>query len=254
MTHRRITAPRKYMTALEVAFLCVLGGALAGCSQATDRPVAADIMNMPVKADAPSAPAPEVNTVGSVFVGAVQRPNGLWQHETHTIVEEMERGGLLVHRTEYSPPHVDPGGPCDGANGNLFDARSHNWIACLKDGEVLAETTPHAGALSWPLQVGNAWRWMSRWTDHWLQPGFTSVSDQWSDHEVTAYEEITVPAGTFMAYRVEIVGSQCDCYTDTLWFAPEIGQLVKGLWSRNSKNGYGEMAARAWELISFDIK
>ena len=207
---------------------------------------------MPVQADAPSATAPAVNTVGSVFVIAEQGPNGIFRHVTHTIVEEVERDGLLVHRTEYSPPQEDPGGPCDGANGNLHDARSFNWIGCLKDGSVLAQNEPHTGLFSWPLQVGNAWRWRARWQDYVVRPDFSGSF--WTDYEVKAYEEVTVPAGTFMAYRVELVRTQYEGHTDIAWFAPEIGQVIKGAWSRTSKNGYGAASERTWELVSVDLK
>ncbi len=226
MTIQPTYASRKFMMAGKVAILVVLGGALAGCNQAAEiPPVATDVMNMPVQADAPSAPAPAVHTVGSIFVHKHIWPNGQYLLRTSTVVEEMERDGRLLHRTEFWPSAIDPGGPCDGANGDLLDARSRNWIACLKDGEVLAETTPHNGMLSWPLQVGMAWRWMSRWTDYWLRPDFSG--GQWSDHEVTAWEEVEVPAGTFMAYRAELVGTKHRSHTETVWFAPEIGQVIK---------------------------
>ncbi len=235
--------------ACKIALAAVLASVLAGCNQAT---VATDAMDMPVTADAPSAAAPAVNTVGSVFVVAQQRPNGIFRHVTHTIVEEMEHDGRLIHRTEYSPPEDDPGGPCDGANGNLFDARSFNWIGCLKGGELLAQKTPHTGMFAWPLQVGSKWRWHARWSDYAVRPDFSGPD--WTDYEVKAYEEVKVPAGTFMAYRVEIVRTQYESHTETAWFAPEIGQVIKGAWSRTSKNGYGAAPERAWELLSVDLK
>jgi len=176
---------------------------------------------------------------------------------THTIVEETERDGLLVHRTEYSPSHEDPGGPCDGANGNLFDARSFNWIGCLKDGELLAQKTPHTGMFAWPLQVGNAWRCRARWSDYVVRPDF-SGSD-WTDYEVKAYEEVKVPAGTFMAYRVEIIGTQYESHTVRKSYGNGLvcardWQVIKGTWSRPSQNGYGAASPRAWELVSVDLK
>ena len=64
---------------------------------------------------------------------------------TDMIVEKMTRDGLLIHHTEVAPPNEDPGAPCDGVDGNLFDARSFNRIGCLKDGELLAQKMPHTG-------------------------------------------------------------------------------------------------------------
>ncbi|MCY3703434.1 MAG: hypothetical protein OXG16_12220 [Rhodospirillales bacterium] len=209
-------------------------------------------MNMAVTAAAPSTAASAVNTVGSVFVVTEQGPNGIFRHATHTIVDEMERNSLLVHRTEYSPPHEELGGPCDGANGNLFDARSFDWIGRLKDGELLAQKTPHTGMFAWSLQVGNVWRWKARWSDYAVRPDFSGPD--WTDYEVKAYEEVKVPAGTFMACRVEIVRTQYESHTEMAWFAPEIRQVIKGTWSRTSKNGYGAASLLTWELVSVDFK
>ena len=106
---------------------------------------------------------------------------------------------------------------------------------------------------SWPLhlQVGNTWRWKARWSDY-VRPDVPG--SDWTDYEVKAYEEVKVRAGTFMAYRVELVRTQYKGHTDTAWFAPEIGQVIKGAWSRTSKNVYGALAERTWELVSVDLE
>ena len=91
----------------------------------------------------------------------------------------------------------------------------------------------------WPLQVGNACRWRARRQDYAVRPDFSGPDR--TDYKVKAYEEVTVPTGTFMAYRVEIVRTQYKCHTEMAWFAPEIGQVIKGAWSRTEKNGYGPL-------------
>ena len=47
---------------------------------------------------------------------------------------------------------------------------------------------------------------------------------QW---EVAAYEGVTVPAGTFMAFRVRITAASYDDFDETYWYAPAIGYAVK---------------------------
>ena len=85
-----------------------------------------------------------------------------------------------------------------------------------------------------------------------MRPDF-SGSD-WTDYEVKAYEEVTVLVGMFMAYWVEIARTQSESHTETAWFAPEIGQVIKGARSRTSKNGYGAASERTWELMNVGLR
>ena len=57
-----------------------------------------------------------------------------------------------------------------------------------------------------------------------------------------------------MAYRVEIVWTLYECHTETAWFAPQLGRVIKGAWGCTSKNGYGTASERVWELVSVDLK
>jgi hypothetical protein len=80
----------------------------------------------------------------------------------------------------------------------------------------------------WPLAVGKRWEFEAGWS---RPDGLTGSSEQ--KVEVTAYEEVTVPAGKFMAYRIEHRGyyRTSSGYTgrqdDTFWYAPDVRADVK---------------------------
>ena len=53
----------------------------------------------------------------------------------------------------------------------------------------------------WPLEVGKKWKYENNWTS---QDGTTGNQSQ--DAEVMSYQEETVEAGTFMAYKIKYTG------------------------------------------------
>ena len=54
---------------------------------------------------------------------------------------------------------------------------------------------------AWPLVVGKKWKYENSWTS---QDGTTGTQSQ--DAEVLSYQEETVEAGTFMAYKIKYTG------------------------------------------------
>ena len=141
----------------------MLSLATSGCSP--QQQAAVDLTEMEVQADAPSAALPPQYGVGTVVVGELTI-NGEKQHVMDTIVEKVERDGRTLDLLEHSVAQNNPGFPCDGETHALWDAETHNWVACLSGGTMLGENQPHAGRYAWPLQVGNTWRWKPRWVDH----------------------------------------------------------------------------------------
>ena len=200
--------------------------------------------------NAPVTEAPPVYVAGSSWTFD-HTVNGETQRHITTIVEKQEIDGRQVDVHTVSPANRDPGGTCDGANGNLNDAVTHNWMACLKDGEILGSLSPHSGQYQWPLEVGKSWRSVRTWTDNlnpqWSGPG-------WEEFMVVAWEEVTVPAGTFMTYKVvrtktswKTVGGE----KSVNWYAPEFGAVVKGISAYPTSSGFAE---HMWELVSKDPK
>jgi len=80
----------------------------------------------------------------------------------------------------------------------------------------------------WPLEVGKAWSHDTNWS---RGDGVTGNTKQ--DARVVAYEEVVVPAGKFMAYRIEYDGWVTTSQgfrgriADVYWFAPDALADVK---------------------------
>jgi len=136
----------------------------------------------------------------------------------------------------------------------MFDAVTHNWMGCLKDGEILASLSPHVGQYAWPLEVGKSWRAKRTWTDNVIHPEWSGLN--WEEFMVVAWEEVTVPAGTFMAYKVARTKTSWVITSEDVnivWYAPEFGGGVKGIFVRGKKDGYGPVE-HMWEMVSKDPK
>ena len=97
----------------------------------------------------------------------------------------------------------------------------------------------------WPLEVGKKWTTDIDWV---RADGVTGNTKQ--DAEVVAYEEVTVPAGKFMAYKIEYRGWYRNSnggngkQDDTYWYAPDAMADVKHI----RDDGYN-MYTR--ELVSY---
>jgi hypothetical protein len=82
--------------------------------------------------------------------------------------------------------------------------------------------------IKFPLTVG-------KWWNHNFEAGAIAGSKQWTGriakYEVEAYEQITVPAGTFWAFKiaVDIVDSkfQRGLSSAQYWYAPEVKNIIK---------------------------
>ena len=222
--------------------------AATGC--AVDTGPAVEIMMDP---DAPVTEGP-----GNYGIGTTSTWNHTLNDETVsttvTIVEQREYNGRQVNVNSDSVAIRDPGFPCDGANGTLWDVENDAYVGCLKDGEVLASTTPYIARYSWPLQVGKNWRTQYTWTDNVINPDWSGPS--WEEWTVVAWEEVTVPAGTFMAYKVVRTKTSWNTTSEDVainWYAPDIPGTVKSVWHRGPGDGYGR-AQHMWEMVSYDLK
>jgi hypothetical protein len=98
------------------------------------------------------------------------------------------------------------------------------------------------GWREWPLQVGKTWEFATTWSAPNGDPGTTI------EHaEVVAYESVTVPAGKFMAFRIEYKGHwdvtdsasrhRTGDVADTYWYAPDVKADVKHRFVSSGKYG-----------------
>jgi hypothetical protein len=99
----------------------------------------------------------------------------------------------------------------------------------------------------WPLEVGKTWTKSYKAT---IQASKRIIPFD-STWKVESYEDVTVPAGTFKAFKVS--------YSDTIgnetvqWMSPELGIFVKRTEKRTTKYPAGP-GTRESELISQNIK
>lgn len=205
---------------------------------------------MPPKDAGPAAGAPTEYGIGTVLVGNLT-VNGETSVLTDTLVQKTERDGRTLDVYEQSAVYSDPTGPCDGQTHVLLDAKTQNWAGCMADDAILAESKPYTARLAWPLQVGNQWRATARFEDHVLRPHWSGT--YWIDYEVLAYEEVTVPAGRYMAFKVGATKTQFNNWHETTWYSPEAGAIVKAAWGRKTNNGYGPFEG-SWELVSAELR
>ena len=155
--------------------------------------------------------------------------------------QEYRGREVLVTNATTHPPL-----PLEADLQVLFDAETGNPVATLYGDTVDSEYIPHEGRLSFPMKVGNTWR-----ATYEEVLGETWGEEKaWQDWEVMAYEEVTVPAGTFMAFRVTRTGAsntydQDDAYT--YWYAPTIGFIVK-MDDQYADGGHYVLELTDWKL------
>ena len=193
------------------------------------------------QADPPVTEAPLEYAAGTTWTADVTRGDGPARRVTHTIVERREYRGREVYVSEHSEAFDTPGSACHGETGSLVDVATDNWIGCLKEGEILARHAPHNARYSWPMYVGKSWALGNAWIDNTANTRGSFTLER----EVVAWEEVTVPAGTFMAYRIERKD-----WPETVWFAPESMNLVKIV----SGGGDSGFPVFMWELVARDLK
>jgi hypothetical protein len=92
-----------------------------------------------------------------------------------------------------------------------------NWIGSSEDGKELESAEPCIRVFDWPLKVGKKWcsDYISRQCSEGFLPSRSKISVK-----IRAYEEVTIPAGTFKTLRIQ-------AGEETFWYAPSIGWAVK---------------------------
>ena len=89
---------------------------------------------------------------------------------------------------------------------------------------------------NWPLQVGKKWKYESEWENNEGTKGKTS-----QDVEIVAFEELSVAAGKFKAYKIEYKGIVTNSrgfkgeMTDIWWYSPDLKTYIKHL----NNDGHG---------------
>lgn len=128
----------------------------------------------------------------------------------------------------------------------LAEPESGRWIAMIGPGDKLLLGYDPPLGYELPLEVGKTWTKSYRLT---LATGQILSSD--TSWKVENYGDVTVPAGTFQAFKVT-----CSFSTgveQTTWFSPEVGNFVKVRESRTTGYRAGPGTTEQ-ELVSFNVK
>ncbi len=92
-----------------------------------------------------------------------------------------------------------------------------NWIGSLVDGRELESAEPCIRAFDWPLRVGKTWK--SDCTVREYSGGVHPYHLK-TRMNIQRYEEVSVPAGTFGALRIQ-------AGEETFWYAPSVGWVIR---------------------------
>ena len=107
-----------------------------------------------------------------------------------------------------------------------------NWLGVFAGDKPIVTWDPPIG-WEWPLEVGKSWTKEYRMTNHMNQRTVTYQSTQ----KVEGYEDVTVPAGTFKAFRMSTSTSLGE--ENMVWFSPDLGIWVKAQMRRSAKHPAG---------------
>lgn len=140
---------------------------------------------------------------------------------------------------EGAPVITWEGGPA----GTIFARQNGNWIGIFQGDKPVITWEPLTG-WQWPLEVGKSWTQSMRMTIHATNTTIPFERTQ----KVEAYEDVTVPAGTFKAYRISTVNTLGD--QNVIWYSPEHGIFLKQMNRRTEKHRQGP-GTQDTEVVSY---
>jgi hypothetical protein len=133
------------------------------------------------------------------------------------------------------------------AGATLADPVTSRWIVVLAPNDAVVVTWDPPIGFEFPIEVGKTWVSRHR-VDNRVSGRAVDFEATW---KVEAYEDVTVAAGTFKAYRVS--------YSDTMgnaeiyWMSPEFGITVKTSQKRSASHSQGA-GTRETELVTQTIR
>lgn len=162
----------------------------------------------------------EFPPVGTRWVSRTVDNEGASSTATWTVLEDGVYEGRPIHRVT------------DTRDIRLYDKATGNWVATLRDGQARWVAAPHDGTFSWPLRVGRSW--VASIALHDRERGLSSSSIVTFWH-VDKYEQVQVPAGVFVAFKLEGSPGINNLTYTTLWYAPELRLIVKQVRERTDE-------------------
>src|SRR6266536_4665460 len=125
------------------------------------------------------------------------------------------------------------------------------WIYQRGD-STRAKSSRLLSNLDFPLWIGKTWRYESGARRLSQPPSTASSIPAWVECYVSAFREVTVPAGSFGAFQCEcqcrLIGGEAfyqeGCGVWTIWYVPEVKNVVK------TKT---ESTASSFELVAYKV-
>jgi hypothetical protein len=205
---------------LHALFIPILAG---GCTAPGGQPP--ETMRPPVGAITAAAAYPPIGAKWNVRV-----TEGTVFHSTVEDREITAASVMLDGRRGY--------GLVSPAITSVLDPATFNPIGTIEGGKVAVTDIPDTGLFSWPLWVGKSWGATYSHADRLYGAAWPPAKSQ---ARVTAFEDVTVPAGTFKAFRIEYqggIGSEALSgfrnpgppgfgTRETHWYAPDPKMIVK---------------------------
>lgn len=183
------------------------------------------VLSMALSVYAGGKDAPPANYQGPV----AERPQLLkgdrWEYARHgralsyEFMEEKD-GQLVFEKVE------------DGTKTTEFYTPDLNFVKEVFEKGSPEVVKPYRGALSFPLWVGKEWRYSfsAAMREKKGMPGEKAEFE--SSVKVEGYEEVTVPAGTFGAFKIKEVRRNVKKKLAvgkhrTVWYSPDVKRVVK---------------------------
>lgn len=175
------------------------------------------------------------------------KPGSVWVNEV------VSSGSFGDRRTEVESRMTEqtwegrPTLSVQTADGTLLLDAQGDWAGLLNpQGQIGVAWEPPL-SLAWPLEVGKAVTRQYTWKFPAQNRAVTVETKQ----AVEAYEDVTVPAGTFKAWRMRWTDSMGVDNTD--WFSPDLRLLVKRIQVRTSEHPQGP-GRRETQLKSHSLR
>ena len=120
------------------------------------------------------------------------------------------------------------------------------WVTLLgADGKPVTSWDPPT-SMVWPMALGGTWKSSYKMINH-ARNSSLAVD---ASYVVEAYEDITVPAGTFKVYRVRMTNNIGD--DNVWWFSADNGLFIKQKLVRGEKSPFG-VGVRESELKALTL-
>ena len=188
--------------------------------------------------DAPKAERPVWPPPGSTITMSIKVSGSLGsgtREVTAQYLGEVDWGGKRVMGIQQGNP----------GNYSYIDAQ-RRVLTTVRDGKPNLTFVPYEAEYDWPLFVGKSWdsehQVIFHDRNHMLEEKLV--------YTVEAFEEITVPAGTFKTFRIQLVTPE---KREVRWYEPKLGMEMKRDWERLAAHPSGA-GAQQMEAISYAIK